>query len=64
MYQVVVSGCAERTLHEALGDFDVRWTAEAGSHSMSVVDQSQLVAVVSRLNEVGVVIEGVRRLSS
>lgn len=62
MYEVVVSGCAERTLHATLDDLDVSWPAEAGTHAMSVVDQSQLVAVVARLNEVGIVIEQVRRL--
>jgi hypothetical protein len=61
VYEVVVSGCGERTLHAALDDLEVGWTGATGTHSMSVVDQSQLVAVVARLNEVGIVIEEVRR---
>ena len=62
MYEVVVSGCVERTLHATLDDLQVGWPAVPGTHSMSVVDQSQLVAVVARLNEAGIVIEAVRRL--
>lgn len=61
MYEVVVSGCAERTLHATLDDLDVGWGEDPVHHTMSVVDQSQLVAVVSRLNDVGIVIEQVRR---
>ena len=61
MYEVVVSGCRERTLHAALDDLEVGWTGVTGTHRMSVLDQSQLVAVVARLNEVGIVIEHVRR---
>lgn len=61
MYEVVVSGCSERTLHATLDDLDVGWTAVPGAHTMSVVDQSQLVAVVVRLNDVGIVIEQVQR---
>ena len=61
MYEVVVSGCVERTLHATLDDLEVRWMADPDSHTMAVVDQSQLVAVVSRLNDVGIVIEQVRR---
>jgi hypothetical protein len=62
MYEVVVSGCGERLLHATLHDLDVAWSAAPGTHAMSVVDQSQLVAVVARLNDAGIVIEGVRRL--
>ena len=62
MYEVVVSGCGERTLHATLNDLEVGWSAVPGTHAMSVVDQSQLVAVVARLNDAGIVIEEVRRL--
>lgn len=61
MYEVVVSGCVERTLHATLDGLDVSWTGDLGTHTMAIVDQSQLVAVVARLNEVGIVIEQVRR---
>lgn len=62
MYEVVVSGCAERTLHATLGDLEVSYPGDPGTNAMSVVDQSQLVAVVARLNDAGIVIERVRRL--
>jgi hypothetical protein len=61
VYEVVVSGCVERTLHATLEDLEVSWSAVPGTHTMSVVDQSQLVAVIARLNDVGIVIEQVRR---
>jgi len=62
VYEVVVSGCAERTLHATLDDLEVSFPGAPGTNAMSVVDQSQLVAVVARLNDAGIVIERVRRL--
>ena len=63
-FDVVVIGHAERTvrsmLDELVGRESIRWVDDG--LVLSIRDQSALVAVLARLNELGVKIDRVRRV--
>ena len=63
-FDVEVSGQAVRTLRlmlsELIGESSVH--AEDSAVVLSITDQSELVSVISYLNDVGVVIERVQRV--
>ena len=64
LYELVVVGCAERTLRVALEDLvEERPHAGAGgSLAVRVTDQARLVAAIERLHDLGVVIENVHHV--
>jgi hypothetical protein len=61
VYEVVVTGCAERTVRLALEDLVDAWDAsDDGRLALEIVDQSRLLVVIDRLHDLGLVIEHVQ----
>jgi hypothetical protein len=64
VYELVVVGCAERTLRVALEDLvdEQPHSGVGGSLAVRVTDQARLVAAIERLHDLGVVIENVHHV--
>jgi hypothetical protein len=64
VYELVVVGCAERTLRVALEDLvdEQPHAGVGGSLAVRVTDQARLVAAIERLHDLGVVIENVHHV--
>lgn len=64
MYEVVVGGCAERTLRLRLDDLVDTWSTDTtGRVTLGILDQARLVAVIDRLHALGIVIEHVEHVT-
>jgi hypothetical protein len=65
-YEVVTIGSAERTvwleLSDSLGPHAIR--AEGGKLALSIPDQSALVSLLGRLNDLNIAVESVRQTNS
>jgi len=64
MYEVIVLGHAERTLLIALHDLVEEWRPDVDGSTLilRVADQSELIAALRALHDLGVPIEAVRRV--
>ncbi len=63
-YDLVIFDCTRRTLDQALANLleEESIRAEEDGFILSIGDQSALVAVLTRLNDLGVRIERVRKV--
>jgi hypothetical protein len=63
-FDVEVAGQIQRTLYERLSELIGRSSIRTTGSTvvLSVIDQSALVAIIARLNDLGVKIEAVRRV--